>query len=310
MKKIIRISFYSITILLLIIGIFLFLNYAPDKSFEAIKEKWAYDNSQFMEIDGIPVHYRISGEGKPVVLIHGTGASLHTWEKWTEVLEQEFKVISLDIPGFGITGPNKAGNYTLEYYAAFLDNFLQKINVDTFAIAGNSLGGAISWTYTTLHPEKVEKLILLDATGYPSNKEPPLAFKLAKNPITSSLLLNITPKSLFETSIKDVYYNQKLVTPKLINQYYELYLRKGNRQAFIDRVNTEVYKDPSQIKTIKCPTLIQWGKHDRWVLVENAYKFEQDIPDSKLIIYEHAGHVPMEEIPEVTVKDALEFLLE
>lgn len=309
MKKILRSLLLLLTILMVIITLFLFFNYSPDKPFSEIKEKWAYDDSQFLELDGMPVHYRITGEGEPVVLIHGTGASLHTWEEWTKILEKEFQVISLDIPGFGLTGPNPEGNYTLEYYANFLNTFLQQIDIDTVSIAGNSLGGAIAWTYTTLFPAKVRKLILVDASGYPSDKEPPLAFKLAKNPISSKLLLSITPKSLFETSIKDVYYNADLVTPELINQYYELYLREGNRQAFIDRVNTEIYKSTSKIKTIKCPTLIQWGKHDRWVLLENAYKFEKDISDSKLIIYENAGHVPMEEIPTVSGRDALNFLL-
>ena len=87
-------------------------------------------------------------------------------------------------------------------------------------------------------------------------------------------------------------------------------IREGNRQAFIDRVNTEQYEDPSKIKTIKCPTLIQWGQHDHWVSLENAYKFNKDITNSKLIIYENAGHVPMEEIPEITGRDVLNFLLD
>ena len=310
MKKILRTTLLLLILLVTAASVYIFINYTPDKSFSEVKEKWAYENSHFLELDGMPVHYRINGTGKPIVLIHGTGSSLHTWEEWTKILEQEFQVISLDIPGFGLTGPNKEGEYNLNYYAKFLDTFLKQIDIDTIAIAGNSLGGAIAWTYATLFPKKVKKLILVDASGYTSNKEPPLAFQLAKNPVLSRLLLSMTPKSLFETSIKDVYYNKALVSSELINQYYELYLREGNRRAFIDRVNTKQYGDPSKIKTIKCPTLIQWGQHDRWVLLENAYKFNKDIADSKLIIYENAGHVPMEEIPEITGRDALNFLLE
>ena len=129
MKKILRILLLLLTLLVLVISIFLGINYAPDKSFEELKEKWAYKNSQFLEIDGMQAHYRISGKGKPIVLIHGTGASLHTWEKWTTILEQDFQVISLDIPGFGLTGTNEEGIYTLAYYANFLDTFLQRINL-------------------------------------------------------------------------------------------------------------------------------------------------------------------------------------
>ena len=310
MKNILRTILLLLILLITAASVYIVINYTPDKSFSEVKKKWAYENSQFIEIDDMPVHYRINGNGKPIVLIHGTGASLHTWEEWTKILEQEFQVISLDIPGFGLTGPNKEGEYNLDYYAKFLDTFLKQIDIDTIAVAGNSLGGAIAWTYTTLFPKKVKKLILVDASGYTSNKEPPLAFQLAKNPISSRLLLSMTPNSLFETSIKDVYYNKALVSSELINQYYELYLREGNRQAFIDRVNTEQYEDPSKIKTIKCPTLIQWGQHDHWVSLENAYKFNKDITNSKLIIYENAGHVPMEEIPKITGRDALNFLLD
>ncbi len=285
--------------------------YAPDRSLESLKTDWAYDNSQFITVDDMPVHYRINGTGMPLVLIHGTGASLHTWEAWTEILDDDFRVISLDMPAFGLTGPNKTGKYSLEYYARFLDDFLTKIGVDSCHIGGNSLGGAISWRYASLYPQKVKKLILLDAGGYPAeaNEEPPLAFRLAQSPFWSKVLLKITPKSLFESSMKEVYHNDDLVTEKLIDRYYQLYLRAGNRQAFIDRVNNIEYTDPSNIKTLKVPTLIQWGRMDEWVPLINAYKFQKDIAGSELIIYDNAGHVPMEEISEQTARDARAFLL-
>ena len=304
--------FLLLLLSLLVIG-YLSRSYQPDKPLSALKAEWTYDNSKFLQIDNMPVHYRINGTGTPLVLIHGTGASLHTWEKWTDILEKDFKVIALDMPAFGLTGPNETGNYSLEYYAQFLDEFLREIGVDTCYIGGNSLGGAISWRYTAMYPEKVKKLILLDAGGYPpenKDEEPPLAFKLAKSPIWSKILLTITPRSLFESSMKEVYHNDDLVTDKLVDRYYELYLREGNRQAFVDRVNKLEYTDPAYIKTIKMPTLIQWGKTDEWVPLANAYKFKKDIVGSKLIVYDNAGHLPMEEIPTQTAQDARAFLLE
>jgi len=235
-----------LTILLLIIGIFIFMNYASDKPLSELKEKWTYDNSQFIEVDGLDVHYRINGRGHPLVLIHGTGASLHTWEPWTNILEKDFKVISLDMPAFGLTGPNATGVYSLKNYAQFLDEFLTKIEIDSFHLGGNSLGGGISWKYATMFPDKVKKLILLDASGYPSDKEPPLAFKLANNPITSKLLLTVTPK----------------------------------------------------------------GAEDLWVDPAHAARFDKDIPNSKLIMYEKVGHIPMEEIPERSAMDVRAFLMQ
>ena len=126
MKNILRTILLLLILLITAASVYIFINYTPDKSFSEVKKKWAYENSQFIEIDDMPVHYRINGNGKPIVLIHGTGASLHTWKEWTKILEQEFQVISLDIPGFGLTGPNKEGEYNLDYYAKFLDTFLKQ----------------------------------------------------------------------------------------------------------------------------------------------------------------------------------------
>lgn len=311
--KVFKILAFLFLLLIAIILACLFIAYQPDKPLSVLKAEWTYDNSKFLQIDNMPVHYRINGTGPSIVLIHGTGASLHTWEKWTEILEKDFKVIALDMPAFGLTGPNDTGNYSLDYYAQFLDEFLTNIGVDSCYIGGNSLGGAISWRYASMYPDKVKKMILLDAGGYPpanKDEEPPLAFQLAKNPLWSKILLTITPRSLFVSSMKEVYHNDDLVTDKLVDRYYEMYLRAGNRQAFIDRVNRLEYTDPAYIKTIKTPTLIQWGKTDEWVPLANAYKFQKDIVGSKLIVYDNAGHLPMEEIPSQTAEDARAFLLE
>lgn len=309
-KRLLRLLWITLSILLLlIIGVMIWA-YAPDKSIEELTEKYAYDNSQFIEVDEMNVHYRINGTGSPIVLIHGTAASLHTWEQWANELQDSFQVISLDLPAFGLTGPNPDGIYNIEYYASFLDKFLRQLEIDTFYLAGNSLGGAIAWRYTTLYPNKVKKLILIDAAGYPLNKAPSLPFNLAKNKILAPIMLHFTPKILIKNSIIEVYGNDSLVTDAVVNRYYDMTLRAGNRQAFIDRTRNGSYSDPKFIKDIKVPTLIQWGSGDVWIPVENAKNFERDIENSKVIIYEKAGHIPMEEIPILSVTDAKKFLLE
>lgn len=301
--------------ILIVLGIFTLLilgyswmNYAGDKSFEELKVKWSYENSEFLDMDGMPVHYRINGEGEPLVLIHGTGASLHTWEGWTEILEKDFKVISLDMPAFGLTGPNPKRVYTLEYYAKFLDAFLEKIEVDQFCIAGNSLGGGIAWKYAALFPNKVKSMILIDPMGYPREGELPFALRLAANKYAGQYLKTVTPKSLFYKSMNEVYHNDELVTDELVNRYYDLYLREGNRQAFVDRAMAIETVDTTEIATIKTPTLILWGENDEWISPKDAPKFKRDIEGSELILYPNAGHVPMEELPKLTAHDARIFL--
>ena len=309
MKTLLKLLGFAFVLLLLVVAGSLAMNYAPDKSVAELKEKWAYDNSQFIEVDGLETHYRINGNGPPLVLVHGTAASLHTWEKWTDILQEDFKVISLDIPAFGLTGPNKTGEYTLDFYAEFIAHFLDKIGVDNCSMAGNSLGGGIAWNFAANYPDRIDNLILIDASGYPMEREPTLAFKLAKNDLTSKLLLKFTPKSLFKKSLKEVYYNDDLISDKLIERYYDLYLRPGNRQAFVDRVRKHGAAHPEKIKNIQTPTLILWGKNDDWIKLDMAKLFEKDLPNAQLIVYDKVGHIPMEEIPEKTAMDTRTFLL-
>ena len=307
MKRILINILIVLSLVLIVAAVML---HTPDIPIDEMKERWAYDNSQFMMVDDLEVHYRVNGEGPAVVLLHGTASSLHTWEEWTKALEQNYKVISLDLPAFGLTGPNSTGDYSLSYYAKFLDSFVSQLGVDSFHLAGNSLGGSIAWTYAAMYPNKLDKLILIDAGGYPSEteKSPTLAFRLARNPVLSNILLNMTPRSLLESSLKEVYHNDDVISNELIDRYYDMTLREGNRQAFVDRVNGLRYNDPSSIKTIKNPTLILWGKTDEWIPVKNAYNFEEDIEGAEVVIYDNAGHVPMEEIPEETVADVIAFL--
>lgn len=289
-----------------VLAVAFFVFRTPDIPMEEIKAKYADETSQYIEIDGLNVHYKQEGSGPDLLLLHGTASSLHTWDGWVNELKNDFRITRLDLPAFGLTGANPAGNYSMNFYTAFLDEFINKLKLDTIYLAGNSLGGGISWSYTLNYPEKVKKLILLDAAGYPTGKTP-FVFKLAKNDVTAGLLKNFTPRSFIEKNIKEVYYDDSKITDKLVDRYYELALAPGNRQAFVDRARTQMTYDYKRIPEIKTPTLIMWGQYDEWIDADNAHAFEKDLPNSELIIYE-AGHVPMEELPSKTAKDAMNFL--
>ncbi|MEQ8475571.1 MAG: alpha/beta hydrolase [Fulvivirga sp.] len=278
----------------------------PDIPMEEIKTKYADEASQYIQVDGLNVHYKQEGSGPNLLLLHGTAASLHTWDGWVNELKNDFRITRLDLPAFGITGAHPDGDYSMDFYITFLDKFISQLELDTIFLAGNSLGAGISWSYTLNHPDKVKKLILLDAAGYPSG-ETPFVFKLAKNDITAGLLKNITPRSFIEKNIKEVYYDDSKITEKLIDRYYELALAQGNRQAFVDRARTQMTYEYDRILEIKTPTLIMWGQYDEWINVDNAHSFDLDLPNSELTIYE-CGHMPMEELPAQTAMDARGFL--
>ena len=290
--------FYTLLILLILFikgGIY------SDISVEKLKKEYANEHSKFVEIDGMQVHYRDEGKGFPIVLIHGTASSLHTWNDWTTELKKKYRVIRMDLPAFGITGPNKNADYSIKSYTQFLHSFLSKINIDTFYLAGNSLGGNIAWNYAAENPDKIEKLILVDASGLPTNKPQPAIFKMAKTPILNSLFLYITPKFIIKKNIEEVYADDAKVTDKLVTRFHKMALRVGNRQAFIDRAKMDFKlgskSNLEKLKSIQTPTLLIWGAKDLWIPLDNGKRMDSLLPTSKLMILDNSGHVPMEENP-------------
>ncbi|MEM8908072.1 MAG: alpha/beta hydrolase [Bacteroidota bacterium] len=296
---------------LLLIGLmYAAFNYHSNIPIEELKARYTDESSHFVELVGMEVHYQVSGTGQPLVLLHGTGASVHTWDGWVASLSKDFQIIRLDLPGFGLTGKHYGNNYSIQSYSDFLEAFVSKMGLDHFHLAGNSLGGHIAWHYALDHPNRVNRLVLLDATGYTHpDDQPPLAFRLAQNLILGKLMLRITPRSLFERSLREVYADDGKVTGALVDRYFDLFLRRGNRQAFVDRVKEKFVDRSAEIADIQAPTLILWGEADHWVPVTDAARFKEDLPNAELIIYPEVGHVPMEEIPEQSAQDVRQFLL-
>lgn len=304
----------AIQIFLLVLIVFLVgfnvANYHADIPVEEIIEKYAYDNSQFLDLDGMNVHYRINGDtGETIVLLHGTASSLHTWEGWTKELEKSYRVVSFDLPAFGITGPEPNGNYTRERYLKFVDDVLNALNIDSCYMAGNSFGGYLTWSYAVKHPERVKKIAILNSSGYPRGDQPtPISFKMQKNEWLKPVITRITPRLLVYKSVKVVYSDDSKITDELVTRYMELLLREGNRAGLMGKTQQITYDHADEIKQVQCPTLIMWGDMDKLVNVDAAPRFHEDIPNSELLIYRDMGHVPMEEIPEKSVADFIAFL--
>ena len=291
--------------------------WASDKSVKEL-EQWQLANSEFIDIDGMQVHIVRSTKcantdtAETIVLLHGTSASLHTWQGWTEALSAEYCVVSMDLPGFGLTGPfvNKTTEYTSANYASFVIEVLDKLNLDKVILAGNSLGGKIAWRMAALYPERVSKLILVNAVGYPATpKSIPIGFRLASYPALKPILRNILPRNVVKKSIKSVYADDSQVDEMLVDRYYDLSLRAGNRSALSDRLREfDNVEDQAQIKQLALPTLIMWGAKDDLIPVENAELFHRDIPNSQLKIFDNLGHVPHEEDPVTSVAVVKAFL--
>ena len=304
MKTYFKKFLFFFTLGILLLGVF---SVSPDKSFEELAPKYAASPSKFIEVKGLKIHYRDQGKGYPIVLIHGTGASLHTWDEWTEELIKNYRVIRLDLPAYGLTGQDPEKRYSSLDYVNLLDAFLDQLGVKEFHLGGNSLGGLVSWLYASYHDQKVNKLLLLNPSGFPFDSTP-MVIKLAKIPILNLFIRYITPKSFVKKNLKEVYYNDDLITNKTIDRYYDLTLFEGNRDAFIDRslIEREDYTD--RLSLIQSPALVLWGENDEWIPVEDSEKFKAHLNNIKVVIMPKTGHIPMEERPKESVAIALDFL--
>jgi pimeloyl-ACP methyl ester carboxylesterase len=246
----------------------------------------------------------------PIVLIHGTGSSLHTFDKWAETLKTQKRVVRMDLPAYGLTGPFPSRNYSIDNYTKFMEAFLAARGIKHCILGGNSLGGQIAWQFTVRKPEMVSKLILIDAAGYPiKSKSVPIAFRLARTPVLNQIMKFITPRNMAKMSVENVYFDKTKVSEALVDRYFDLTLREGNRQAFVDRLTTVQTSDNlPKIKTIQQPTLVLWGEQDLLIPVEHAHHWHDDLPNDTLAILKNMGHVPMEESPKESLEPVLSFL--
>jgi pimeloyl-ACP methyl ester carboxylesterase len=301
--------------LYIISGIFLLLimasltQYHADIPLEDLKAEYAPPPSKFITIDSMSVHYRDEGTGFPVVLIHGMSSSLHTWQGWAEMLSKQYRVIRMDLPGFGLTGPNANNDYSVAYYEGFIGHLLDSLGIKECYMAGNSLGGLITWNYALHHSQQVRKIVLLDAAGYPI-ASPPFVLNLAKNKLLRPVFRYITPRFLVSMSMKQVYGDASKITDSVTERYFKLALRTGNRGAFIAFANGFHDMDTLPIQQITTPTLIEWGDKDKWIPLADAKRFHRDIKGSELVVYPGVAHIPMEEIPAISCADAMRFFAE
>lgn len=298
--------------LVVLVSASLIIFYQPDIRVEVLKEKYAQSPSRFTTIMDMPVHFRDEGKSSdsiPLILLHGTSSSLHTWDSCTQAWITEHRVIRMDLPGFGLTGPNPTNDYSIGMYVDFLDYFLQQQHIAQCYLAGNSLGGLIAVNYAAAYPDKVKKVILLDPAGYPvENAKGSLGFTLGKIPVLNKLLTIVTPRNIVRQSLEDVYGNKALITDDLVEQYRDMTCREGNRKALLVRLTMNQNEDTIKVSSITMPTMIIWGSEDQLIPLANAYKFQRDLPMDTLVVLPGVGHVPMEERPELVIPLVSKFI--
>jgi len=289
----------------------------PDSDAAAMRAKYGGSTAQFAEASGgMSVHYRDQGcqDCPAIILIHGSNASLQTFEPLVENLKDRYRLISYDQPGHGLTGPHPRDDYSARGMLEALAAIIDATGIEGFAIAGNSMGGWVAWRHVLENPQNVSALILINASGAPPSPgaEKPrlyLGARLMRYSAGRFLVQHITPRSVIRQSLLDNMADDSVVTEDMVDRYWELLRYPGNRRAV--GLRATVGRDPSygqRLSEVNVPTLILWGAEDQVILPHNAKTFHEMIPNSDLQIFSSVGHLAMEEAPERTATAIAEFL--
>ena len=285
----------------------------PDTDPAEMQAKYGAAPSRMLAVgDGRQVHVRDEGpRDAPIVLLHGSNADLHTWQAWTDALSADYRVVRFDQRGHGLTGPAADADYSIEAFAGDIDAVVDALGVERFVLAGNSMGGAIAMQYAIASPERLDGLVLVDASGAPIERDADgnIAFKLAAMPGVGSVMSQVLPRSLVERSLSQSVSNQKIVTGEAVDRYWELARYPGNRDATRARFSTPRSAfSAEQVAQTDVPTLVMWGEEDKLIPYEAAGWYMDHLPDATLAAYPGIGHLPMEEAPERSAADLQQWL--
>jgi pimeloyl-ACP methyl ester carboxylesterase len=290
----------------------------PDIPYATLDSRYANAQSRFMDLPGgLRIHYRDQGNpaGPTLVMVHGYAASLHAWEPWVERLGGAYRIVTLDLPGHGLTQAPANWPPSLGAYADVVLEVADRLKLPPFVIVGNSMGGGVAWTFALAHPDRVRGLVLVDAVGLPPPpsagrpKGTPLVFQILATPVGRFVLAHVDTKSLAEKGLRQAYVDQSLVTPALVNRYVDLSRAPGHREILTS--GGAGHGPPMTAETfakIHAPTLMLHGDADTVIPVASSHRLAQVIPGSRLITYPGVGHVPMEQIPDRSAADVRAFL--
>ncbi len=288
-------SYAVLSVVLLSVG---FALWTPDKDRADLERTYVRSRNDLIDVAGVRLHVRDTGpRSAPVlVMLHGFGSSLHTWEPWADSLQRDFRVVRFDLPGSGLSDVDPTGDYRDARSMLVLGALLDTLHIARATLIGNSMGGRIAWSYAAAHPERVERLVLISPDGFAS---PGFEYgKPADVPFTMSLMRYVLPKPLLTMSLEPAYADPKSMTAELATRYYDLMLVPGARAAMLERMHETVLTDPVPLlRTIRAPTLLLWGREDQMIPFTNAADYLAALPNATLVPLPGLGHLPFEEAP-------------
>ncbi len=293
-------------VVLLVVGAIVYRD-TPAQELEA---KWATPPSKFIVVDGVRIHYRDEGQGPVIVLLHANYASSFMWEPWAAALKDRYRVIRYDLTAHGLTGPDPTGDYTLERSVKLFGGFVDQLGLQQFSIGGTSLGGTVGMHFTVAHPERVQRLILLS----PGSLEKDVRGRTTPRnvPKIADIFEYVTPRWIASGLLKSGYGDKSKLTDSVIDEWYEMWMREGNRGAMLGNLRQYVSGDvEGKIRAVRVPVLLMWGEKNPRVPLPLAYEFQKllvNAPSVKLEVLKGVGHMAVQEAPQETARIVREYL--
>ncbi|MGA1342054.1 MAG: alpha/beta fold hydrolase [Hyphomonas sp.] len=304
------------------LGIILFAGWMTlkrdDIPYEQLEAVYANADSRYLAFgDGMRVHFRDVGprDAHTLVLVHGFSASLHTWEPWVSNLEQDYRVITLDLPGHGLSRCIDNEVIGTSQFIDTINRVTDALDVSRFTLAGNSMGGAAAWNYALAHPERLDGLVLVDAAGWPRTPakegERPIIFRLLDIDLARRLMKDLDMSSLIRGGLEDSFGDPSFVTDEMVERYASLSRAPCHREALLQLVSGRGERreaTPDLLAGITSPTLVMHGEVDKIIPAAHGEQFAASIPGAELLVYPGIGHLPQEEIAERSASDLRSFL--
>ena len=265
---------------------------------------------RFLRLGDQLVHIEQAGRGEPVILLHGFGASTYSWRHVMPALATAFRVVAIDLNGFGYTErPRSFESYTREGQAALVLRVMDALGIRSAHLMGHSYGGGLSLFLAARHPERVRSLVLVDSSA-PTYADDRRSRAASVKPLLGLYLRSfvLRPETVRKVLLRS-FHDDSLVTPELVREYFERIRVEGVVDAYYGlTAPARTASEPVVLETIQAPALVVWGAEDRLISAESGRRAAARMPRSEFVLMEGVGHMPLEEKPDELVRIVLPFL--
>lgn len=261
-----------------------------------------------ISVRGVGVHYREAGTGSPVLLIHGFGGSTFSFRHLLPVLARTFRVIALDLQGFGYSDRPPDADYSETAAARLVHDFMEAIGIERAALIGHQMGGSIALRVVATWPEKVERLVLV-ASGADWTRPRRGTARIMRPflPLVAAFTFQ-TPR-LRKRLLRGAVYDADFLTDEVLQGYFLPFRIRGSMRALSKMMLDRTKDGPIPLAQISQPVLLLWGSDDRWLPLEHARRLQENLPNARLEVIPRSGHLVLEERPDEANRIILDFLL-